>query len=186
MFHVPNLHLTPLLAEAIGVPLVQEVAATGEDGELDGLARAIRRAGVDGVVVGAIASDYQHTRVHRVGHALDLPVYAPLWRRDPRGLVRDYLRAGLRIAFSSVAAEGLDASWLGRLWDETTVADLLRLEASRGVHPCGEGGEFETIVLDAPFFSKRVVVDDAEPIWSGGSGEWRIARAHLERKPLIE
>jgi len=184
MFHVPNLHLTPLLAGAIGVPLIQEKAAGGEESELEALAGAIRRSGVDGVVVGAIASDYQHSRVNRVGHDLGLPVYAPLWRRNPRGLLRDYLRAGLRIAFSSVAADGLDASWLGRIWDDRTVADLLRLETSRGVHPCGEGGEFETIVLDAPFFAARLVVDAAEPLWSGSSGVWRIATAHLERKPV--
>jgi len=186
MFHVPNLNLTPLLAEALGLPLIQEHAAVGEDGELDALARSFRRAHVDGIVVGAIASDYQHSRVNRVGHDLGLRVFAPLWRRDPHSLLRDYLDAGFRIVFSSVAAEGLDASWLGRLWDETTVRDLLRLQASRGVHPCGEGGEFETIVLDAPFFRKLVAVDRAELIWAGSSGVWRISQAHLEAKPAID
>jgi len=162
--------------------LMLETATPGEEGELDALRRAFDRADADGIVVGAIASDYQHSRVNRVAHALDLPVFAPLWRQDPRQLVRDYLRAGFRIAFSSVSAEGLDASWLGRTWDDATVDDLLRLQESRGVHPCGEGGEFETLVLDGPLFRKRLVVDRAEPVWKGTAGVWRVTAAHLAAK----
>jgi len=182
MFHVPNLQVTPLVAEAMGLPLLEERAGVGEVEELDALRRAIRRVEVDGIVVGAVASDYQHRRVNRVGHELGMRVFAPLWRRDPRRLVREYLRAGLRIAFSGVSAEGFDASWLGRVWDDRVVEDLLRLQDLRGVHPCGEGGEFETLVLDAPFFSKAVDVVRAQPKWSGTSGVWQILEARLVPK----
>lgn len=182
LFHVPNLHLTPLLAEAMGVRLVTESAAAGEAAELDALRRAFRRLDADGVVVGAIASDYQHDRVNRVAHETGLRVFAPLWRLDPRRLVRDYLAAGFEIVVSSVSAEGLDASWLGRRWDERTVGELLRLHETRRIHPCGEGGEFETLVLDAPCFAHRLVVDRADPEWRGSAGVWRVREAHLEAK----
>ena len=182
MFHVPNLHVTPLLAEAMGFPLVQETASAGEAGELEALRRIFRRVDVDGVVVGAIASDYQHSRVNRVADELGLRVLAPLWRHDPRRLVHDYLAAGFEIAFSSVSAEGLDESWLGRRWDSQVVEDLLRLHDSKGVHPCGEGGEFETIVLDGPTFHQRVEVISAEPKWEGTAGTWKITRARLVPK----
>jgi len=182
LFHVPNLHLTPLLAEAMGLPLLQEPANAGEAGELDALRRIFRRVDADGVVVGAIASDYQHERVNRVAAETGLRVFAPLWRHDPRRLVRDYLTAGMEIVFSSVSAEGLDASWLGRRWDDGVVEDLLRLQERHGVHPCGEGGEFETLVLDGPMFSKRVRVVRASPEWQGSSGVWRVSEARLEAK----
>ncbi len=182
MFHVPNLHLTALQAEAMGVPLLEETAGAGEEEELRALRRAFERADANGIVVGAIASDYQHARVNRAAQAVGLPVFAPLWRQDPRRLVHDYLRAGLQIVFSSVAAEGLDAGWLGRAWDESTVRELLRLHEATGVHPCGEGGEFETLVLDAPFFQKRLEVVRVEPTWSGTSGTWRVREARLVPK----
>lgn len=182
LFHVPNVHVTRLHAEAIGVPLVEEPADPGESGELDAMRRAMSRADVDGIVVGAIASDYQHSRVNRVAEGLGLRVFAPLWRQDPHRLVDEYLRAGLRIVFSSVSAEGFDASWLGRPWDATTIEELRRLEARYGVHPCGEGGEFETLVLDAPFFRKAIRVDRAEPSWRGSSGVWRVDAATLVLK----
>lgn len=182
LFHVPNLHMTALLAEAMRLPLTTENAKAGEDGELDALRRVFRRLEVAGIIVGAIASDHQHERVNRIADESGLRVFAPLWRHDPRRLVRDYLASGLEIVFSSVSAEGLDASWLGRRWDEETVLDLLRLEATRGVHPCGEGGEFETLVLDGPMFHQRVEILRAEREWTGASGVWRVLDARLVPK----
>ena len=182
MFHVPNLALTALQAEAMGLPRIEETAKPGEAGELDALRRIFQRAQADGVVVGAIASDYQHSRVNRIAAETGLRVFAPLWRQDPERLVHDYLAAGLRIVFSSVSADGFDATWLGRVWDEATLQDLIRLHRTRGVHPCGEGGEFETLVLDAPFFRKAIEVLEATPIWSGSAGVWTVDRAQLVEK----
>ncbi len=182
MFHVPNLSVTALQAEALALPLLEEAAKPGEEGELDALRRIFERAHADGIVVGAIASDYQHSRVNRVAAETGLRVFAPLWRQEPERLVHDYLAAGLRIVFSSVSADGFDATWLGRPWDEATVRDLLDLHRTRGVHPCGEGGEFETLVLDAPFFKKSIEVLEAAPVWKGSAGVWRVERAQLVDK----
>lgn len=184
LFHVPNLHLTALQAQAMAIPHITEEAKAGEDGELDALRRALRRLDADGIVVGAIASDYQHDRVNRIADETGLRVFAPLWRHDSRRLVHDYLASGMEVVFSSVSAEGLDASWLGRRWDERTIEDLLRLEASRGVHLCGEGGEFETLVLDGPLFHQRIEVVRSEPQWTGTAGVWRVLEARLVPKSV--
>ena len=183
LFHTPNLHLTPLQADAMRIPLIRETATMGEDGELAALQRIFRRIVVDGVIVGAIASDYQHAWVNRIADEVGLRVFAPLWRRDPRRLVYEYLEAGFDIAFSSVSAEGLDASWLGRRWDDRVIRDLIRLQETRGVHPCGEGGEFETLVLDAPSFEQAIQVVRATPDWRGTAGVWRVEEARLVTKP---
>ena len=182
LFHVPNLHLTAMLADAMERPLVTETAMSGEEGELDALRRLFQRIDVDGVVVGAIASDYQHDRVNRVADETGLRVFAPLWRHDPRRLIRDYLAADFQIVFSSVSAEGLDASWLGRRWDAGVIEDLLRLQRVHGVHPCGEGGEFETLVLDCPLFRQRLDIVRAAPQWDGTAGIWRVLEARLVPK----
>lgn len=179
LYHVPNLHITPLLAEAMGIPLEEESSGVGEDAELDALRRALRRTGSNGVVVGAIASDYQHARVNRVGREIGLRVFAPSWRRSPEHLLADYLAARMDIRFSAVSAQGLDASWLGRPLDGAAVRDLLRLRDEVGLHPCGEGGEFETVVLRAPNFAHRLEVADAQPVWRGTGGYWRIRDAQI-------
>jgi len=176
------------LLSSLGLRLREELteaAKAGEAGELDALRRIFHRIDADGVVVGAIASDYQHDRVNRIAEELGLRVFAPLWRHDAHRLLRDYLVSGFEIAFSSVSAEGLDASWLGRRWDKETIDDLLRLERSRGIHPCGEGGEYETLVLDAPLFHQRLEVLRAESEWKGTAGVWRVLEARLVPKDGI-
>src|SRR5436309_4023483 len=80
LFHVPNLHLTPLLAEGLGLPLLQESASAGEAGELEALRRIFARVQVDGVVVGAVASHYQHESVNRAAGETGVCVFAALVR----------------------------------------------------------------------------------------------------------
>ncbi len=179
LYHVPNLHLVPLLAESIGVPLVQEPAGVGEDAELDALRRALSSIRVDGVVVGAIASDYQHSRVNIVGHDLGLRVFAPLWRLEQRRLLMEYLDAGIEAMFTSVSAEGLGKEWLGRRLDRAAAGVLLELQRRVGLNPCGEGGEFETLVTFAPMFSQRLEIVKAESRWDGSSGTLEIREARL-------
>lgn len=179
LYHVPALHVVPLLAEAMGIPLVQERAGEGEDAELDALRRALAPLDVDGVVVGAIASDYQHSRVNAVGHELGLRVFAPLWRLDQGRLLRDYLDAGIEAVFTRVSAEGLGPEWLGRRLDRAAADELLRLHERVGLSPCGEGGEFETLALNGPMSRQRVEIVRAEPTWDGASGVLEIREARL-------
>ena len=179
LYHVPNLHVVPLQAEAMGIPLVQERAGEGEGAELDALRRALSSVDVDGVVVGAIASDYQHSRVNAVGHDLGLRVFAPLWRRDQAGLLREYLDAGIEAIVTRVSAEGLGPEWLGRRLDGRAVEELLELHERVGLSPCGEGGEFETLVLHGPMFRQRLEVVSGQASWEGSSGTFVVREARL-------
>ncbi len=179
LYHVPNLHVVPLLADAMGIPLVWERAGPGEKAELDALRRALSALRVDGVVVGAIASDYQHSRVSEVGHELGLRVFAPLWRKDQAGLLRDYLAAGLEAVFTRVSAEGLGPGWLGRKLDREAVDELLALRERVGLSPCGEGGEYETLVVRGPMLRKRLEIVRAETVREGGAATLLIREARL-------
>jgi diphthamide synthase (EF-2-diphthine--ammonia ligase) len=46
----------------------------------------------------------------------------------------------------------------------------------------GEGGEFETLVLDAPFFKKRVRILESEIKWDGMAGIYLVKKAGLDNK----
>ena len=179
LYHVPDLHVVPLLAESMGIPVLQERAGAGEDAELEALRRALSKADVDAVLVGAIASDYQHSRVNGVADDLGLPVFSPLWRLDQERLLRDYLDAGIEAVFTSVSAQGLGREWLGRRLDPKAMKELLDLHRRVGLSPCGEGGEFETLVTFAPMFSRRLEILRAETSWDGSSGTLEIQDAGL-------
>jgi diphthine-ammonia ligase len=108
------------------------------------------------VVTGAIASDYQWDRINWVCERLGLRVFSPMWRREQEMLMRDMISSGIKAVISAVMAEGLGPEWLGRPLDEEALQDLLTLRHTKGVSPSGEGGEYESLVLDSPLHSSRL------------------------------
>jgi predicted ATP pyrophosphatase (TIGR00289 family) len=182
MFHYPNIHLVDLFAECAGLPLLKAETSGVKEEELDDLERALRGLEIEGVVSGAIASEYQKSRIDSICEKLGLASIAPLWGREPIELLSEMLNAAFDIIITSVAAQGFDESWLGRKIDKGVLYDLVELNQRYGVSICGEGGEFESLVIDAPFFKKRIEVVEAEHIWRGTNGYLLIKQATLVEK----
>jgi len=194
MYHVPATRLASLAAESVGIPLVtvepgdlgaDEAVDAGAQGdrELEPLERALESladelGGIAGVTAGAIESEYQTSRIEAMADRLGADVFAPLWREDPRELAGAMLEAGFEIRIVQVAAAGLDASWLGRRLDRDAFAELERLNDRYGVHLLGEGGEFETLVVDGPHMDRRIALE-SEPEWDETRGRLRITDARL-------
>jgi len=194
MFHVPATRLAGLAAESIGLPLreiesevaVDDGAGSGRQGEreLAPLETQLERfraeeGGLAGVVAGAVASEYQESRLTGMCDRLDCALFAPLWGVDPEAAGREMLAAGFEVHVVQVAADGLDETWLGRQLDHDALDDLVELADRRGVHVLGEGGEYETLVVDGPHMKRRIEYD-ATAHWDGVRGELRIDEAWLE------
>ncbi|MFB6142920.1 MAG: diphthine--ammonia ligase [Halorientalis sp.] len=194
MYHVPATDLAALAAESVGIPLVEvSPDAFGDGGTPDSAARgdaeleplearletlADDLGGIEGVVAGAVESEYQTSRIETMADRLDAAVFAPLWQEDPRALAEEMLAAGFEIRVVQVAAYGLDESWLGRRLDADALADLEQLNEEYGVHILGEGGEFETLVTDGPHLDRPIELD-AEPVWEGDRGHLDVRDAWL-------
>lgn len=152
MFHRPNAAQAVKIAEAMGLrPVVKNTKGIKEE-ELEDLRAALASLNIDGVIAGAIRSKYQFERVKRICESLGLGVYTPLWHRDEMEVMREMLGEGFEIMVVSVSAYGLDEHWLGRIMDENAIEELKALEEKYRINPSGEGGEYETIVLDGPNF----------------------------------
>ena len=163
MFHTPNLHLTKLAAEAMGIRHL-EVPVSGEPerevAELEAVLRPLVNEGkVDGLLSGAIASDYQWTRLNEVAQALGVPCHSPMWRVDPERVLRDEVASGLKFMIVAAQTEGLDKNWLGHTFDDDFVARLVAQAGQFRFNCAGEGGEYETLVTDGPLFVKRIRVE---------------------------
>jgi len=186
MFHYPNVALVELQAEAMGIPLVMEGTRGEKEVELADLERAVKRArdeyGAEGLVSGAVRSVYQASRVQRVCRRLDMWSFNPLWANNEEELLREVLRLGIKAIITGVAAYPFTEDYLGREIDEELVADLLRLRDRYGISPVGEGGEFETFVLDAPAFKKRIEVVSYEVTYRNYRGFYIIREARLADK----
>ena len=186
MFHYPNVWVTGLQAEAMGVPQLMMPTEGVKEVELQDLAGVLslakERYRVEGVYTGAIASVYQKSRVERICAGLGLKCISPLWQIDPKVHLRNLLRNGFRAIMTSVSALGFDEGWLGRAIDEEAVRDLLELQSKYGLNAALEGGEGETLVLDCPIFTKRVEVLESRKHWGGDAGYLEITKARLVQK----
>ena len=119
---------------------------------------------VEGVSCGAILSHYQRTRVENVCDRLNLTSLTYLWQRNQYDLMQEMCQADLDARIIKVAAIGLTAQQLGKSISEL-FPTLVKLNQMYEVHICGEGGEFETIVLDCPFFkSKKLEIVNQEVV----------------------
>jgi diphthine-ammonia ligase len=184
MYHTPNLDLVALQAASWGKRCRSvAVPGRGEAAELEGLTRALE--GESGpVVAGAIESSYQWARLLQVAGRLGRRVFTPLWRKSPGRVVRAELEAGLDIRLVHLAAETLTPDLLGRRLDLPLLEDLERPERpGPRVHPAGEGGEYETLVVDAPFFRQRIEIDEVERDLTGSTARLTVRKAHLAMKP---
>lgn len=186
MFHYPGIELTRLQASALGLPQIMAKTSGEKEKELEDLRKAISLAqdmyGIDGVVAGALLSDYQRMRISLVAESLGLRSYTPLWRKDQASYMRWLVEDGFRFMLLSVSAMGLDPSLLGRALNAHDVERIIRLAERYGFNPALEGGEAETLVLDAPLFSKRIEVEG--DIRRRGPYEWVyvIRSARLREK----
>lgn len=190
-----------LVEECLGVPLILHVRtglsvntalvyeATDHD-EVEDLCLALqttlaRFPNIQGVSSGAILSTYQRTRVESVCSRLGLTSLSYLWRRAPqRELLARMIDDGIdAVLVKTAAPPGLmPRKHLGK-----TLAELQShfhtLHNRFQFHICGEGGEYETLVLDCPFYKKRLVLDATEVIETDdGVGTLQIQACHSETK----
>ena len=206
MYQTVGHGVIPLYAPATGLPVYRRGITGGaaQSGrEYDGAAAASvdetesmtellrgvmeRHPEANAVCAGAILSTYQRTRVESVAVRLGLVPLAYLWKYpslpapgDDAQLLRDMAAAGLDARIIKVASAGLDE---GLLWErissETGIARArkgLRFFGGGEGAVLGEGGEFETVVVDGPrtLFKGRIVVGegDREVVREGGGCSW--------------
>jgi len=186
MFHIPNIDKVRYQAEAMDVPLIFETTSGIKEKELEDLERALLTAkndyGIDGVTAGALASQYQKERVEKICEKHNLQAFAPYWHHDELKYIQKIVDLGFETIFTGVAADGMDESWLGRKLDQEAIEDLKKLQESHRIHIGGEGGEYETMVLDAPYFNKKIVVKKSRIDWQGNSGHFILEELELEDK----
>jgi diphthine-ammonia ligase len=186
MFHTPNIDMTALQADALGLPLVRVETEGQKEEELVDLEHAILEAkdhfGIEGVVTGAVESVYQASRVQRICNRLDLWSFNPLWKQNQKKLLQTLVQGDFEVVISGVFAYPLDAAWLGKRIDNTVIERLVALQGQYGISPSGEGGEIETTVLDAPLFKQKIEVTDSAIDWRGDCGVFQIKQARLVSK----
>jgi len=181
MFHTPNIDITELQSEALDIPLLTGVTKGEKELELSDLKDLIENAielfGIEGIVTGAVESVYQAQRVQKICSELGLWCFNPLWQMDQIELLETLIKEKYEVIISSIAAYPLDDSWLGRKIDSKMISELRVL---KGVNPAGEGGEFESLVLNAPMFKRKIEIIKSETEYENHAGVFLVKEADLK------
>jgi uncharacterized protein (TIGR00290 family) len=120
--------------------------------------------GVTHVIFGDIMGDSHREWNEKVCARHGLAAVMPLWGESTQLLAREFIARGGDARFVTVRPPVLDASWLGQQLDD----DALRRFRSLGVDPCGELGEYHTVVVSCPAFSAPLELTRGRQVMSGG------------------
>ena len=167
MFHAINANLVQKQAELIGIKHLEIPTMGVKEEELMDIENVLKKIlpEIDGVVTGAVASNYQKTRIDDICDRLGLKSIAPLWGGNNADMLREIVSSGFRIIIVAVAAPPLNQEWLGRVMNEECINELAFLNKKYGISAMGEGGEYESLVLDCPMFKKAMKVS-GEKHWN--------------------
>ena len=182
MFHFPNIHLTKYVADALEIPLVTAETDGVKEEELDDLKRLLASLDVDGVVSGAIESSYQKERIARLCDELGLKSVTPLWQQDQYSILKELIDLNFKVVIVGVYAYGLDQTWMGKEINTETLEKLVELHEKYQISLVGEGGEYESLVLDAPIYRKRIEIVKSVVSYENNSGVLSIEEAKLVNK----
>ncbi len=172
MYHYPNAEMARLVAGLLGT----DWKPVRED-ELAATLANLASDGYSTMVSGAIASEYQKTRLEKLCTETGLRSYTPLWHKDQGIILRELLLRGIGSIIVSVSAEGFTEEDLGREIDQSYITELERRNARYGINLAGEGGEYESFVRS--FGTRAIVIESAHKVWEGSHGYFIIDRARL-------
>lgn len=158
----------------------------------------IEHPSANALCAGAILSTYQRTRIESVACRLGLVPLSYLWQYSKLmcnpsvSLLEEMGHIGLDARIIKVAGSGLDESFLWQtITNKTTIFRMQKYLRRLGLEDdgalIGEGGEFETLVLDGPsyLFKGRIEVRDIDRVIirdTGGSAWLKIKQAHVVMK----
>ncbi|MFH2028224.1 MAG: diphthine--ammonia ligase [Nanoarchaeota archaeon] len=183
MFHTPTVDLVKLQAESMGIPLIVVETEGEKEKELDDLKKALEEAKkkyrIQGVVSGAIFSNYQRERVEKVADGLGLKIFSPLWHKNQETYLRELIHNGFKFIITKVMCDGLDKSWLGKEITLEDVDKLVELDKKIGINVAGEGGEYESLMVYGPLFNKKIKVDYDIKVESKNVAELIIKKSSL-------
>ena len=163
-FHGIEADLIKLQAELIGIPLAQKEVTQdmqAYENEFKEAVRAIKDAeDVDSMVFGDIYLDEHKDWVDRVCKDLDIIAVEPLWKNSASSILEEFIGLGFKAIVVSCQADKFGKDFVGREVDKNLLAEL----RSKNICPCGENGEFHTLVVDGPMFKKKIQILESKPI----------------------
>tara|TARA_B100001559_G_scaffold177590_2_gene148702 strand:- start:336 stop:1004 length:669 start_codon:yes stop_codon:yes gene_type:complete len=178
MFQIPGTHLVEHQANLANVPWLQVNTKGVQEEEISDLEAALSSLKIDGIVSGALRSDYQKARLERMAERLGIHSWTPLWHQSSIEHMRGLVSNGFEVMLTSVSCDGLDESWLGQILTEKSLAKLEQKAEQFRFNVDGEGGEYETLVVGGPHLPGRLDIE-GQAVWKGNRGTFECSKVVL-------
>ena len=176
MFHTPSISKTKNQAKMMEIPIIIYATKGKKEDELKDLEKAIKKAkkefNIHGIVTGAVESIYQSSRIQRICDKLNLECFNPLWQKPQVEILDDLIKNNFKVIITGVFAYPLNKDWLGKKIDKDFIKQIKILNKKYKISPAGEGGEFETFVLNCSLFKKELKIKSFKD-FSTGENSWR-------------
>jgi diphthine-ammonia ligase len=150
-------------ADAMGIPVLQQ--PTAGDNYRDQFIKMLRRfkaEGITGGVFGDIDFNPHREWIEGVCNETGMSAYLPLWGEDQRRLMLEFIDSGFVAVVVAVRSDVFGPEMLGKRIDRKFLDSL-----DKSVTPCGEAGEYHSLVIDGPFFKKSLAITASEKVTRG-------------------
>ena len=164
LFHFATVEQTKQLAKILGLKHILITCAVADPKKEAALIKAIiEKNPVDALVLGG--TGLQKTQIGSLQKALfpKTEVFAMHDSLDHEEILLYMLNRGYEIIISQIASDGLH-DWLGKTLTQENFNDFRLASYKYGFHIGGEGGYYDTLVCNAPFFKKRLVIKNAHVV----------------------
>jgi len=167
-------------AKALGIPLIQWPAANNDyEARFKEILSTLKRGGITTGVFGDIDFTPHREWIERVCSETGIVPVLPLWGEDQRKVMANFIGSGFKAVVVATRAELLGKEWLGRRIDPDFVTDLNKLG---NISPCGEAGEYHTLVINGPLFQKMMEILGTNTILKEGHWFLDIVGCELKTK----
>lgn len=175
-FHGTDTKLIQLQSQAIGIPLLQkETTWNRYEQEFKEAVRSLVPKGIKGMIFGDIYLQEHLDWVERVCGDIGIEAVLPLWGRKTKEIVADFIDSGFEAVIVSAKSNLIDREWMGHNVD----MDFINYLSERDIDPCGENGEYHTLVVDGPIFKSRIEIRQSSIIrrnsyWLLDTSQYRL------------
>ena len=167
-FHGTNADLIKQQGAAMGIAVAQyETTWDGYERDFKAGVRGLLPTGVSGMIFGDIYLDVHKEWVERVCGEIGIEAVEPLWGRPTAELLDKFIELGFEAVIVGVNSKVMDEKWVGRAVDSSFRDYLNR----NNIDPCGENGEYHTVVVNGPLFSRRLLLSTGDVI---SKNEYRL------------
>ena len=113
-------------------------------------------------------------------------VFAAHKDKDEELLMKQMIKNGYKVVITEIASDGLDESWVGETLTLENLEALKKLSKKYGFDLLGEGGYYNSLVVDGPIFSKKIEILNSEKVMEkNNSGYLKISNLILAEKESL-